>query len=333
MTDHRCLHGVNLGGWLVLEKWMTPTLFQDTDARDEYTFMQTKAALEKITHHRQTFITEDDWRWLAGHSIDIVRIPVGYWLVRPDGPYTGGVEYLDWAFRMAEKYHIRVLIDLHGAPGSQNGNDHSGKIGDAGWFHDASARTKTVDILEILHERYKNSTQYWGLQLMNEPQTRLVQRTLRKFYHQAAQRLAGNQRIIFHDGFTPRLMSGALRHDSRAVMDIHLYHMASWIARYMPVARFVAMSNWWYSRLLRHVSKRQPVIIGEWSVVLRGESLKKYSESESMRLMRQFGRAQLAAYENYVFAWFYWSYKTESGGIWSFRSLVDDGFLEIPPRL
>jgi hypothetical protein len=30
---------------------------------------------------------------------------------------------------------------------------------------------------------------------MNEPQTRLVQRTLRKFYHQAAQRLAGNQRI------------------------------------------------------------------------------------------------------------------------------------------
>ena len=195
MTDHRCLHGVNLGGWLVLEKWMTPTLFQDTDARDEYTFMQTKAALEKITHHRQTFIAEDDWRWLAGHSIDIVRIPVGYWLVRPDGPYTGGVEYLDWAFRMAEKYHIRVLIDLHGAPGSQNGNDHSGKIGDAGWFHDASARTKTVDILEILHERYKNSTQYWGLQLMNEPQTRLVQRTLRKFYHQAAQRLAGNQRI------------------------------------------------------------------------------------------------------------------------------------------
>jgi hypothetical protein len=24
------LRGVNLGGWLVLERWMTPTLFKDT---------------------------------------------------------------------------------------------------------------------------------------------------------------------------------------------------------------------------------------------------------------------------------------------------------------
>ena len=59
------LRGVNLGGWLVLERWMTPRLFAGTDAKDEYSFMQTPDAKEKINKHRDTFITEDDFRWLA----------------------------------------------------------------------------------------------------------------------------------------------------------------------------------------------------------------------------------------------------------------------------
>ena len=30
------IKGVNLGNWLVLEKWMSPALFEGTDAEDEY---------------------------------------------------------------------------------------------------------------------------------------------------------------------------------------------------------------------------------------------------------------------------------------------------------
>ena len=30
------IKGVNLGGWLVLEKWMAPHLFDGTNADDEY---------------------------------------------------------------------------------------------------------------------------------------------------------------------------------------------------------------------------------------------------------------------------------------------------------
>ena len=36
--------------------------------------------------------------------------------------------------------------------------------------------------------------------------------------------------------------------------------------------------------------------------------------------------------EQHALAWFYWNYKTEGRGIWNFRSLVEDGFLELPPR-
>lgn len=32
------LRGVNLGGWLVLEKWMTPSVFEGLEAVDETTY-------------------------------------------------------------------------------------------------------------------------------------------------------------------------------------------------------------------------------------------------------------------------------------------------------
>lgn len=61
-----------------------------------------------------------------------MRLPVGYWIIAPEKPYREGIRYVDWAFRMAEKYQLQVLLDLHGAPGSQNGNDHSGRAGEVG---------------------------------------------------------------------------------------------------------------------------------------------------------------------------------------------------------
>ena len=30
------IKGVNLGNWLVLEKWMSPSVFSNTDAENEY---------------------------------------------------------------------------------------------------------------------------------------------------------------------------------------------------------------------------------------------------------------------------------------------------------
>ena len=59
------LTGVNLGGWLILERWMTPTLFEGTDAQDEYSFMQTPSAKAKLRNHQKTFITERDFKWLV----------------------------------------------------------------------------------------------------------------------------------------------------------------------------------------------------------------------------------------------------------------------------
>ena len=324
------LRGVNFGGWLVLERWMTPTLFDGTEARDEWTFMETDGAVEKLRHHRDTFITESDFAWIAEHGLNAVRLPVGYWIIHPDGPYIEGLSYVDWAFTMAEKYHLHILLDLHGVPESQNGHDHSGKSGRAGWSGDEEARMRTIATLVELHNRYKTSPSYWGLQLINEPRLGVLHRFLRRFYRDAAASIDGDNHIVFHDAFTPRFLSGALGRDKRAVMDIHFYHMTSFLARFISAQRFLKICRSMYSTTLRRVSKKQPVIIGEWSIVLKGDKLEGLPREDAMKLMKEFGAMQREVYEEYALGWFYWSYKTESPDIWNFRSLVEDGSFHIP---
>lgn len=322
------LKGVNLGGWLVLEQWMTPTLFKGTPARDEYTFMQTPGAAAKLQQHRQTFITEQDFAWIADNGLGAVRIPVGYWVITPDGPYIEGLQHLDWAYKVAEKYQLKVLLDLHGAPGSQNGHDHSGRRGRADWYTSKANQQRTIAALQALQQRYSTSPSYWGIELLNEPKFGLLQLKLRRFYRTAAKALPGSTRIVFHDAFTPRLLNGALRRDQRASIDIHLYHMTSWVAKFISAETFVYLSDWLYTRLLRRVSRTQPAIIGEWSVVLSGKKLRGASKATADRLMRQYAQSQLNAYNTYAQAWFYWSYKTEKPGAWSYRTMVERGWIK-----
>ena len=60
-----------------------------------------------------------------------MRIPIGYWAfdIAPGEPYIKGQKpYLLKAISWAKTHKLKVIIDLHGAPGSQNGyepNMHS----------------------------------------------------------------------------------------------------------------------------------------------------------------------------------------------------------------
>ena len=115
---------------------MTPGLFADSNAVDEHTLVQIPGGREIIRRHRETFITEADFAWIAEHGLDLVRLPVGHWAVREAPPYLSSVDLLDAAMDWAQTYGLKVLLDLHGATGSQNGRDHSGLVGldrSTGW--------------------------------------------------------------------------------------------------------------------------------------------------------------------------------------------------------
>jgi len=128
--------GVNLGGWLVLERWMTPSVFAGTDATNEYELSQTVDGQARIQQHRQTFIQEADIKWLAQAGIRLLRLPIGYWALDDQPPYLSAKPQIDWLMDMARQYDLQVLLDLHAAPGAQNTSDHSGSgnTGNVQWY-------------------------------------------------------------------------------------------------------------------------------------------------------------------------------------------------------
>ena len=58
------IKGVNLGNWLVLEKWMSPKLFDGTDAEDEFHLcadLDRATRRERLKVHRDSYVTERDF--------------------------------------------------------------------------------------------------------------------------------------------------------------------------------------------------------------------------------------------------------------------------------
>lgn len=81
--DDGRINGVNLGGWLVLERWMTPGLFRASGEEDEIWLHRSTdpAELERLLRrHRDTYITEDDFRAISAHGLNLVRIPVPFFI-------------------------------------------------------------------------------------------------------------------------------------------------------------------------------------------------------------------------------------------------------------
>ncbi|KAF8215876.1 exo-beta-1,3-glucanase [Mycena galopus ATCC 62051] len=163
------VRGVNLGGWLVLEPWITPSLFDDTgnaNIVDEWTFgqLQSKAtATAALTTHWNTWITESDFEAIANAGINHVRVPIGYWAWDISGgePYIQGqLAYLSKAVTWAGNHGLKVIVDLHGAPGSQNGFDNSGHRGVADWANDGSSGRdvqRTNAIIKQIASLYKGN--------------------------------------------------------------------------------------------------------------------------------------------------------------------------------
>ena len=118
------IRGVNLGGWFVLEPWITPSLFEpwadSQTVKDEYTFCQTLGkdeASRQLIKHWKNWIGPDDFAAIAKAGINHVRIPIGYWAVAPlDGdPYVQGqLDILDQAITWASNNQLKVMLDLHG---------------------------------------------------------------------------------------------------------------------------------------------------------------------------------------------------------------------------
>lgn len=166
------IRGVNLGNWLVLEKWMSPELYNDTAAEDEAYFCLQLSENEKrarLKAHRDHYITSRDFAYLAEKGINMVRIPIPFFVFEDIGPYVHCVEYVDKAMKWANQYGIKVLLDLHTVPGSQNGSDNAGVCGIVQWSNHPGRVEIALNVLERLALRYGQDPALFGIEVLNEP--------------------------------------------------------------------------------------------------------------------------------------------------------------------
>lgn len=135
------MYGVNIGGWLALEPFISAAMFEPYASEsidptynhtvvDEWTLCEAMGddKYDLLEEHYSTFITEKDFAEIAGAGLNWVRIPIGWWAIETwEGePFVEGRSwyYFLKAVSWARKYGLRVLLDLHGVPGSQNGYNH-----------------------------------------------------------------------------------------------------------------------------------------------------------------------------------------------------------------
>jgi glucan 1,3-beta-glucosidase len=333
MKDNK-LRGVNLGGWLVLEKWITPSLFKTRQASDEYGLClelgQRKEDVLRV--HHESFITADDFRWIASHGLNSVRIPVGYGIFGDIEPYVDTIERLDWAMEQAAANNLQVLIDLHMLPGLANDWNRQHTQGKNKWV-DAQNVVLSVNTLKRLAERYSMHESLWGIGVLNESLWDVPKKALGEYYSAAYSEIREHcdERIavLYHDNWRPaeysRLFTGV--HSRALMMDMHLYQVFAEEDKNLSVEEHIEKATGW-RHLIRRVQHDIPIIIGEWSGRLNEESLRGLSEIERNAAETSYMLAQQSAFEEAT-AWFYWTYKTEGKDMWNYKYVVEQEFASI----
>ncbi|MDD4915370.1 MAG: glycoside hydrolase family 5 protein [Methylococcales bacterium] len=356
------LRGVNLGGWLVLEKWMTPSLFAGLGAEDETAWcLEMGAQAEPVLRrHRVTFIGREDFAWLASVGINAVRIPLGHWLFAADYPYhprygenrhpyvQGGDAVLAQAFDWAEEYGLQVVLDLHAAPGCQNGFDNGGIKDVCDWHSKPEYLEYSLTVLETLARRFHGSPALHGIEVLNEPRGDIETGLLKQYTAEAYRRIrkycrAGDVAVIFHDGFRPyRQYSGFLQAPAfdNVIFDIHRYQCFEQKDIDTDIyGHLIKAAGEWRQEADELIARAgRCTYVGEWSLGLNPRILDLWRQGwldcrlQPMDSFQQgvayrgYAAAQLLSFEKYL-GWFFWSYKTETMPQWSFRDCVVNGWL------
>ncbi|KAJ9099773.1 hypothetical protein QFC21_003771 [Naganishia friedmannii] len=148
----RAQSAVNLGFWLVGERYGLEMHYAecntDSSHNDELVLAR-QCTKEQKENFWNTFMTEWDFATMATMGINTARLPA-----------------IDWA----AQHNIGILLDFHGAEGSQNGWEHSGDDSQPATFLDDPEHLEhTTQVLEWIAWQIKDKDNVVGLELLNEP--------------------------------------------------------------------------------------------------------------------------------------------------------------------
>lgn len=232
---------------------------------------------------------------------------------------------------LAAKHGLGILVDLHGdappppftpckltrpgAPGSQNGQAHSGiSDGQVNLFNDPTNIQLTLNALTFLTNQLVNVNNVVGIELLNEPSN---DATLPDVYNDFLSTLrqlspeAASFPFYIHDGFDLQRFSdwNAARNDF-VVVDHHQYFVfGDEASRDIPINDLTTSLTQGDNSVYDQLSSasdatRRNVIVGEWSCALTPEATAQSSDPQEEQ--RRYCTGQLETYINSTAGWAFW---------------------------
>lgn len=312
------LRGTNFGGWLVQEGWMCPTKQTDTLSTDMtlYSRFGKERAEELISAYQDSWITEEDFKTVKELGLNVVRVPFTYMNVyyhlSDEGELLSPSEFtlredpfekLDFALEMCKKYGLYLILDLHGAVGSQNGSDHSGDTSRtnlyAGTELGEAYREKTAELWVLVAEHFAGESNVAGYDLLNEP-TRASGATQWDYYdvlYKAVREADPDHMIFIEATWEPNNLPSPEDYGWENV--VYEYHHYNWDYNNQSNKSFYT-----FKKLLGNTHK-VPSLIGEFNAW--GDSRRSTGKRDQTDLEANAG--VLEFYNGEGWHWTTWTYK------------------------
>ncbi|KAJ2030793.1 hypothetical protein IWW57_001011, partial [Coemansia sp. S610] len=343
---------------------------------DEWTYCATLRKSEctsRLKQHWSTWVTESDISTLAKLGLNHIRIPIGYWAftVKDGEPYVQGqIPYLKQVLEWARKYKLNAVLDLHGVPGSQNGFDNSGKLGEIGWQRAQENIDRSIQaLIGLANIAAQYSDVVDAVEAVNEPAIwGLSKQGIIDYYKRAystVRDIAPGVTIVIHDAF----LSPAEWNDlnvqgwSNVILDTHTYHV--FVKDRLTLSRDDHLKATCQDAAnVRNFNTHLWTVTGEWSLATTdcarwlngfgkgarwdgslpwemngpvypgatcaGQTSIGAWDSSTRGFYRQFAEAQMDAYEAGS-GWFFWNFKTEEADDWNYIKLAQNGLIPNPP--
>ena len=220
--------GVNFGGWLS----------QCDHTKERY----------------DSFIKEEDFKNVADHGFDHVRIPIDYELVLTENAASDseklvpeynyvfrkeGFSYIDFAIEMCKKYGLNMILDLHRTPGYSFDPFH----GEKGFFESDEYQNIFYKMWDEFAKRYGKEKDVLTFELLNEVTLKEYNDTWNRVSYECIKRIrsfAPDIRIIvggYYNNSLEAVRDIAMPYDDKIVYTFHCYEPlifthqgASWIA-------------------------------------------------------------------------------------------------------
>ena len=171
------LKGFGLGGWLVPEGYMLhiPGFGSPTDIQNKISALIGPTAADQFWQkYRHNYVNKKDIEQIAAWGFNSLRLPFNYRLLSPKdqpGVYLEtGFAVIDTLIEWCRASNIRLILDMHCAPGGQNAGNISDSDGiEARLWTESANQDRTVDLWREIAHRYAREDVIVGYDLLNEP--------------------------------------------------------------------------------------------------------------------------------------------------------------------